>query len=222
MNKYLALPFQLAKRKFAFHQYFEDSKRWKFNPKLHIGCGPNILPQWCNVDVAIIKEGVHYVNALRPLPFDNSSFQLVFSEHFIEHLNFEEGNRFFSETSRILMPGGILRTATPNLDFLVSLFQNENARNNKYIDFIYDHWDKGKPKGPAGCLNRAFYGWGHRFLYNAHFLKEILMNHGFGHFKTYPPGISGTKELCGIEQHGRSVGEEINDLETLVLEGTRL
>ena len=221
MNKYLARPWHYLRRQGKFREYFANCAREGRAAGLHVGCGNRPIPGWCNTDVAHLNANVQYVNALEPLPFEDASFQYVFSEHFIEHLPFEEGLRFFREAARVLKPGGILRTATPDLKFLSELYSGADGGRKRYIDYVSRQFDQDKPASPVVCFNRAFYGWGHRFIYDAPFLEQILSPFGFVRFKTFKPGQSDTPALQGLEQHGKSVPPEINEMETFVLEAVK-
>ena len=53
------------------------------------------------------------------LPYDNSSFDLVFSDNVLEHL--ENPHDVFAEVERVLKPGGLLLVKTPNMRHYVPL-----------------------------------------------------------------------------------------------------
>lgn len=55
------------------------------------------------------------------LAFDDSSMTFVFSEHLFEHLFFDEAAALMRECSRILKPGGIVRTVVPDADLRADL-----------------------------------------------------------------------------------------------------
>ena len=50
------------------------------------------------------------------LPFRDSTFTFVFSEHFFEHLFMDEAFELFRECHRVLRPGGVMRTVVPDAD----------------------------------------------------------------------------------------------------------
>jgi predicted SAM-dependent methyltransferase len=50
------------------------------------------------------------------LPFDDNSINFIFSEHFFEHLFFDEALSLFRECHRILKPYGVIRTCVPDAD----------------------------------------------------------------------------------------------------------
>ncbi len=221
MNKYLARPWHLYRREGYFLKYLSECQEQKRSPKLHVGCGNRPIPGWCNIDVAHLNSEVQYVDALKPLPFASASFQYVFSEHFIEHLTLDQGIQFFKEAFRVLRPGGVLRTGTPNLDFICDLREPKNSGHQRYIDYVAESFLPHQPKSYVSSMNLVFYGWDHKFIYSPSFLQEILSKVGFNSFCTFKSGDSQIVELQGIEQHGKSVPPEINELETFVLEARK-
>lgn len=50
------------------------------------------------------------------LDFADNSFTFIFSEHFFEHLFFDEAAALLRECERVLKPGGIIRTVVPDAD----------------------------------------------------------------------------------------------------------
>ena len=51
--------------------------------KLHLGAGGNDPTEWLNTDIFPTGEEVH-VDATKPFPFPDGSFQYIFSEHMIQ------------------------------------------------------------------------------------------------------------------------------------------
>lgn len=100
---------------------------------LDIGAGAGIVPHMnfkghaariCGVDpdprVAenpYLDEG--RVAMAESIPYRSSSFELVFSDNVLEHL--ENPEKVFSEIERVLKPGGILLVKTPNKRHYVPL-----------------------------------------------------------------------------------------------------
>jgi predicted SAM-dependent methyltransferase len=66
-----------------------------------------------------IREEVEpdYRCDLRQLPFDNESFEVVFSSHTLEHFGRNEIDDILDEWLRILEPGGEFRLAIPNIQW---------------------------------------------------------------------------------------------------------
>ncbi|MGZ3687571.1 MAG: class I SAM-dependent methyltransferase [Bdellovibrionota bacterium] len=222
MNKYLVRPWHLFRRGSYFRKYLAESAQGGSAPRLHVGCGNRPISGWCNIDVAHLTDEVQYVDALKTLPFDDNSFQYVFTEHFIEHLSFEDGLKFFGEAHRILRPGGVLRTATPDLGFLTQVYAKSATTSQRYVDYTVQQFAPEKPRSAVTSINLMFYGWGHRHIYDAAYLQEVLKRIGFEKFKVMKPGSSELADLQGLEQHGKSVPPDINEMETFVLEATKI
>jgi SAM-dependent methyltransferase len=221
MNKYLARPYHLFRRRKYFSGYLSGCATRGEAPRLHVGCGNRPIAGWCNIDVAHLNEHVQYADALNPMPFEPGTFRYVFSEHFIEHLTFADGVRFFREAARVLSPGGVLRTATPDFDFLCGLRELDTDAKRRYARYVHDSFAPEQPVSGAACANLAFRGWGHRYIWSPSVMEEVLKPLGFGDFRRLKPGQSDHAELIGIEQHGKSVPPDINEMETFVLEAVR-
>lgn len=192
--------------------------------KLQIGAGANILGGWLNTNEAGFSARVIFLDATKPFPFRDHTFDYVFSEHQIEHLTYEEGMFMLSECLRVLRPGGRIRIATPDLETLIGLHVAEkNELQQRYIKWIVDAYfpERGVYK-ESFVINNAFQNWGHRFLYDQATLKHALEKAGFVAIARYPVGQSDDPVLQGVESHGSAVGDdEMARFETMVLEGMR-
>ena len=158
--------------------------------RLHIGSGPMAIEGWTNVDVAAYP-GVDVVLDVRePWPF--ADVELIFAEHFLEHLTLVEGLTFLRECRRVLRADGVLRLSTPNLDWVWLTHYKPPAELTIQEQLI-------------GCLeiNRAFHGWGHRFLYNFRTLELALRAAGFAEIAQRQYGMSDVESLRGLERHER-------------------
>ena len=103
-----------------------------------------------------------------------------------------------------------------------SLYHSPSDQQTRYLKYINESFDHDKPCSPVAAINRTFYGWGHRFIYDAAFLEQVLKQFGFGNFQTFKPGDSKHKDLQELEQHGKSVPADINEMESFVLEATKV
>ena len=192
--------------------------------KLHLGAATNFLDGWLNVDIFPISGMSIYLDATQRFPFEDNSFDYVFSEHMIEHISHREGLFMLRECNRILRKGGVIRIATPNLAVLIDLYSTtQNDIQKRYIKWITDRFLPDIHVYKASyVINNAFYNWGHRFLYDSDLLKTLMEQAGFVEIKSCIPGQSSDEHLTGIEAHGKTIeDEELNQFETFVLEGRR-
>jgi len=142
---------------------------------INIGCGPEGVDGWVNVDSAR-RPGVTCVyDARRDLPFPDGSARAIFSEHFLEHLDYyEEAPRLLADCWRVLQPGGVLRIIVPDAE------QYFNA-------YVADGWEAMRKLRGCGdfrtkmeVVNEVFrQGIQHKFAYDYETLAELCRRAGF-------------------------------------------
>ena len=157
--------------------------------KLLVGCGPQILPGWINIDTVDYPGVDRVLDITQGLPFKNVS--LIFGEHFIEHLSYRHGCALLRECRRVLRDDGVLRLSTPNLDWVWATHYKPVMTEEEQVLQCF-------------ALNRAFRGWGHQFLYNQRTLSASLLDAGFSDIVRCEYGESTHTELRGLERHERS------------------
>jgi len=180
--------------------------------KLHLGCGTVRLDGWVNIDLPARARALETPPDLRwdvrrRLPFGDGAARLVYHEHLMEHLTVDEGTRGLRDWLRVLEPGGVLRIATPDLEYLVDRYRagwRDQAwlRQPEYA-FIGTR---------AEMLNVAFRWWDHRYLYDGEELERRMREAGFGTIRRCAYRASGVPELAGLETREDS---------KLILEGVR-
>jgi len=147
---------------------------------VNIGCGRNGKAGWVNVD-SIAAPGVTCVYDCRKhLPLATGSAKAVFTEHLLEHLEYEdEVPAFLAECHRILEPGGVLRIVVPD--------------GSKYLAaYCANDWDALRSVSPLvtdrdqtvvtmmEIVNEHFRQAGqHRFSYDYETLERLLGKMGF-------------------------------------------
>ncbi|MHB0970278.1 MAG: class I SAM-dependent methyltransferase [Thermoanaerobaculia bacterium] len=157
--------------------------------KLHLGCGPNAMPGWVNMDNQPYPGVDRIVDLAKGIPYDGAAF--IFAEHFIEHLDFRDALALMRECRRALNDDGVLRLSTPNLDWVwATHYRLDGDARQTLQDCFY--------------LNRAFRGWGHQFLYNETTLRATLQLAGFSTIVRCAYGESAHEELRGLEKHEKS------------------
>lgn len=193
--------------------------------KLQIGAGPTQSPDWLTTDIGVTPRGqAVYLDAARPFPLPDASFDYVFSEHMIEHIPYAAACSMLRECLRILKPGGRIRIATPDLDRLLSLKGPEpSALQMEYLRWITRVMlPGGTPVSPTFVINNQFYNYGHQFLFDEACLRGALSEAGFVDIRRMPVGESDDLHLVRVERHGANIGNEaINAYETMVLEARR-
>ena len=61
------------------------------------------------------------------MPFKNNTFNYLYSEHTLEHLEITKVKFFLKECWRILKPGGIFRVTVPDLELLATKYVEKDT-----------------------------------------------------------------------------------------------
>lgn len=124
---------------------------------LNLGGGGNIIEGALTADLD--PRADTYMDATKALPFADASIDLIFMEEFIEHISKDAGATLLAECRRVLKPGGSMRIATPDLNWLGASVIN----------------------GTISCdlVNSTFYDHGHRYIYSRAEMANALTRAGF-------------------------------------------
>lgn len=95
---------------------------------LNVGCGNRFLKDWTNVDFVKTAKEVIPCNVLDGLPFPDSSFDVVYHSHVLEHFSKSSGIFLMQECFRVLSPGGIVRVVVPDLEEIVRQYLKNLSR----------------------------------------------------------------------------------------------
>jgi SAM-dependent methyltransferase len=198
--------------------------------KLQIGTGPNVLPGWLNTDLLPDtypehRDEIVFLDATRRFPFDQMTFDYVFSEHQIEHIPEAAARSMIKECFRVLRPGGRLRIGTPDLAVILGLYDEPlDETQRRYVDWVMTRFRPNVRSGNKPCyvINHMFTDHKHQFIYDFETLSAILADAGFAELVRRTPGESDDPMLRAVESHGHAIGdEEVNRFETLVVEAVR-
>ena len=157
---------------------------------LQVGCGPrHIRPDWWNTDLRAFPGIDEALDATKPWRWTDR-LDHVYAEHFLEHLPLDGAVRFLVNAGRALRVGGHIRLSTPGLEWVM----------RSHFRFA----EPGSPQQVMDTLrtNRAFHGWGHRFLYSQGMLRWLLESMNFVDVRFAEYGRSDVPAFRGIELHG--------------------
>jgi SAM-dependent methyltransferase len=172
--------------------------------KLHLGCGRRIERGWINVDSHFdieAPDGAAHMccDIMELMPnIGSHSIDMIYTEHFIEHLTLDQSRQLLSECWRVLKKGSPIRISTPDLETVVNIY----VAARKYRDpdkagsaemmawhkrgtkewpdplkyWLPVGWD---PESPAQMINGALTEWGHRFCWDWGELSFELGHVGF-------------------------------------------
>jgi len=138
---------------------------------LHLGCGPNLINGFENMDFYSMRfwKAKYIGHDLRhPLPYKDKTFDGVFSEHTLEHLYASDAINLLREVHRILKPGSVFRIVVPDLKKYVDFYEGKNLdpEFQKFTNGCEGIW----------CLTQ---NWGHLSCWDAEMLSKKLVEAGF-------------------------------------------
>lgn len=164
----------------------QPSKHEGHGLKLHLGCGPHLLPGWVNIDA---KGGDIRMDLRWPLPFPNASARYVFASHVLEHFYRKmEVPPLVKEIRRILAPGGVLRVVVPDVELFLRAyvagdeqFFADRARIWPYVLSYKTRLDQFLTYVGASQVLEDFDG--HMYGYDFETLASVLNEAGFTDIK---------------------------------------
>ena len=192
--------------------------------KICVGAGPSKLPGWLMTDYLPQDLSVIFLDARRPFPFPVGSIDYYFTEHMIEHADYADGRRALQQMFLTLKPGGHIRIATPDLQKVLALGTtpvDTDSVGSRYIRSLRPASVRIKRDRPSFAINSLISGSGHRFVYDIETLEDSLEEVGFIDTHRCKIGASEEPVLRNLETHGKIIGKDFNDLETMVIEARK-
>jgi SAM-dependent methyltransferase len=105
---------------------------------LNLACGDHFIVSeiWENCDFAPQSKLVRQVDLLKKLPYENSTFDVVYCSHFIEHIHLDQVLEFISECKRVLKPNGLIRLVLPDFENIAREYINNiDSSNFEFAEF---------------------------------------------------------------------------------------
>lgn len=189
---------------------------------IELGAGDLARPEgWLTTDLKPSRDALQ-LDVTRPFPIEDGSFDYIYSQHMIEHLDFGAGRFMLRECFRILKPGGTIRIVTPSIGFLIGLFSSDRQElTDRYIQWSTETFVQSAPKPmPSVAFNNFVRAWGHRFIYDEATLEQILTEAGFTAIQECEIGASRHARLRGLESTDR-LPAGFFALENMIMEATR-
>ena len=216
-----------VRAKFGAKMIFEKYLSKNSIKKLNIGCGKNQLEGWLNTDYAPTAGDIAFLNAEKKLPFKDDTFDYIYTEHLIEHLDYPKAKFFLEELFRVCKNNGKVRIVTPNLTNFINLFvKDKSPLQDNFVDWVSQNFLVKKGihlKNDAFILDQYIRGWGHKFLYDFQTLSDTMNSVGFLECKEHKVNDSNDPSLQNIEMHGIVIDNlEMNEFESLVVEAVKI
>lgn len=175
---------------------------------VNIGCGPNTLSGWINLDAARGDE-IDVVWDLRSgLPFPAESCTAIFGEHVIEHLAKDDAEKLVRDCYRALRKGGVLRLSTPDAGRYLRSYAGDG-------EFLRHPALELPVETPMDRINQVMREFGqHLWLYDAAALILLMNRAGFQTTIEQEFGCSEHSRMQGIDSASRA-------FESLYVEGVK-
>jgi predicted SAM-dependent methyltransferase len=203
--------------------------------RLHLGCGLTTPKGWLNVDGSwqvvlanypVLKRflvaarllpksqamipwnpAVMRLNLVRPLPFPNESFEVVYCSHTLEHLHHEEALTLLKECHRVLKPAGICRVVVPDLAAIVERYLNakksgDTTAGTRFMEELLVH-DKHRKRGLLGLYYRMTAYHQHKWMYDAQSMQRLFEIAGFEQVAPAQYRVSRIDGISEIEDANR-------------------
>lgn len=182
-----------------YENYWISSRKWakrkidSNTERIQIGGGKHMLSGFFNIDLTPPADLVWDIR--EGIPLEDGCSNFIFSEHFLEHIDYPTSvKRFVNESYRILSSGGQIVTGVPDSEFMIKMYmkkdkrffqkminswyQNRNCLEhvNTYIDLLNYHFrdqDDDEKYNP------------HLWAYDFEKLKSLFLNAGFSKVKKW-------------------------------------
>jgi len=173
------------------------SLRGRTDLRLNVGSSGTHVEGWLSLDLLRDPEGRCIVmDATRPWPFDDGAAEAITTEHVVEHIAPEAVPAVLAEAFRVLRPGGVLRTSTPDLEGLARALL---ARDPAVLAAHREHGYEARTHGDL--FNNYAYLWGHVHLWDLDSLRLRLEDAGFAEVERAAYGESRHPVLRGVDRH---------------------
>ena len=137
------------------------------------------------------------------LPMPDSSAQVIYTSHMVEHLDAAEAKEVLREFRRVLHPGGVLRVSVPDIRVLVDEYLQTGDADRFIGRTSMVH---AKPRGLLAKLKFALLtGFRrHNWMYDGASLSKLLSDNGFADPIVQPPGQTRIPDPGPLDLHERA------------------
>jgi len=158
--------------------------------RINLACGLNQRQDWINVDITW-KADVTW-DLRRGLPFDDNCAEVIFCEHYLEHVDLKPGAcAFVAECQRVLRPGGILRLIVPDIKKLVAAYVRDDREWFEYIEP-----NRKYLTSCDGLMHCVMYDGDHKSGWDYETLQSLLNRAGFVDIQETDYGVDASNNVA--------------------------
>ena len=166
---------------------------------VQIGSGTNLAPGYLNIDINDLQdttisisqdyqlndqESLNYFkhDMRNGMPTNLLKLSGIYSCHFLEHLNKDDGANFLKDSFKRLESGGLFRVVVPDFEFWAKAYVYKKKRFLKWYQRNYlEDWDMITSE--CTILNGMIYNYGHACMYDFETMRSKLSKLGFINIK---------------------------------------
>ncbi|MBQ4472562.1 MAG: class I SAM-dependent methyltransferase [Alphaproteobacteria bacterium] len=161
--------------------------------KLQVGCGKNCLKDFVNLDICEPADIIWDVR--NGLPFKDNMFDVIFSEHFLEHIDFPNSVcLFIKEAYRVLRKNGKMIIGIPDTG---KLLQAYGTRDKAFFEELIRRWYSSRDclefmDSPMNCVNYHMRDQLYHHKYSSHLwgydeenLTNLLKRYNFSNIRRW-------------------------------------
>lgn len=178
------------------------SKKLESVRHVNIGCGGKNIPDFLNIDIAEPCDLLWDVRT--GLPLADNSVELIFSEHFLEHIDYDYSARILlNDCFRTLNPNGRVIFGVPDAEVAIRAYaEADSSAINLLLKSLYSKRDLSLYKSSIDIVNLFIHDEYSSLRYNSHWwgydfrsLSSLLSGAGFSNaerIEILPDNISST------------------------------
>lgn len=192
--------------------------------KLNLGCGSHVPDGWINVDYALgarfakipifralnralrvfeldWNEKIYLHDLTKKFPWADSSVDVVYSSHTLEHFTREDGKTFLAECHRVLRNNGIIRIVVPDLLNIAVEYIEGQINADDFVEKLGVLY--GNTNNALKNRLSPFIQFPHKCMYDSRRLLAILSEVGFDGVNR-APFDSDISDIRLVELDGRT------------------
>ncbi len=155
--------------------------------RVNVGCGGRPTNGWVNLDM-LADPRIEYWDCRKGLPFEDGAVAAIYTEHFLEHLEYaDEARNFLRNCRRCLSDNGVLRIVVPDAARYLKLYTCDDWEGlaklrplTKEEGSYRDYWLGDVYSTKMEFINAIFRQNGeHKYAYDAETLMQLLRRVGF-------------------------------------------
>ena len=166
-----------------------------------------VFPDADTVDGKVGKPTASVLWGQAALPFPDSTYDLVFASHVLEHVPWYRINAALTETFRVLKEGGELEIYVPDFEYIVECYKKKQCGDNWRVFNSESNWmtwvngrifTYGEDAVELLSEERPIPQTHHKTVFDRYYLNYCLQKAGF------------SKIICGIKRrygHRHSIPE---------------